>query len=190
VQRIYVQEELYGEFERRFVDYTLSLPVGDPSREETIVGPMINAEAATTIEGWVQEAVRSGSTLLCGGKREGALLHPTVLTGVRPDLNVSCREVFAPVVTLEPFGEFQDAVARVNNSSFGLQAGVFSNDLRHVLGAYRDLEVGGVIVNDYPTYRIDHMPYGGVKDSGTGREGVRYAIEEMTNLKLLAFNPL
>jgi glyceraldehyde-3-phosphate dehydrogenase (NADP+) len=150
---------------------------------------MITEDAAIQAEAWVNEAVAAGARLLCGGHREGAVLHPTVLSAVPPHLPVCSREVFAPVMILESFGEFTDAVARVNDSEFGLQAGVFTNDMRKVLQAYRDLEVGGVIVNDVPTYRIDHMPYGGVKHSGFGREGLRYAIEEMTELKLLAINP-
>jgi acyl-CoA reductase-like NAD-dependent aldehyde dehydrogenase len=190
VQRIFVHRDIAIEFERRFVDFSRTVPVGDPLLESTVVGPMIDAGAAIKIEGWINAAVREGSRLLCGGTRIGAVLQPTVLTGVKPDMDISCQEVFAPVVTLEVFEDFQDAIARVNNSDFGLQAGIFTNDLRNVLAAYRDLQVGGVIVNDYPTYRIDHMPYGGVKDSGFGREGIRYAIEEMTEPKLLAFNVL
>lgn len=190
VQRIYVHRDLSMEFERRLVEYSRGVPVGDPRLETTVVGPMIDVEAASKIEGWVREAVAGGARILCGGERTGALLRPTVLTGVRREMPVSCQEVFAPVVTLESFEEFDQAVERVNDSAFGLQAGVFSNDLRNVLNAFQRLDVGGVIVNDYPTYRIDHMPYGGVKESGFGREGIRYAIEEMTELKLLAFNVL
>jgi acyl-CoA reductase-like NAD-dependent aldehyde dehydrogenase len=190
VQRIFVHHDLYEACERRFVELTRQVKVGDPMDETTAVGPMITAEAAAQIEGWIQEAVAAGSRVLCGGGRKRAFLEPTVLVNVRTDLNVSCREVFAPVVTLEPFDDFKDAVAKVNASAYGLQAGVFSNDLAHVLYAYHTLEVGGVIANDFPTYRIDHMPYGGEKDSGFGREGLRYAIEEMTALRLLAFNVL
>lgn len=189
VQRVFVHTALYQEFERRFVDAARRTPAGDPREESTIVGPMIDVAAASTIEEWIAEAVRGGATVLCGGVRSGALLQPTVLAGVRPGMKVECQEVFAPLATLEPFDTFSRALERVNASAYGLQAGVFTNDLRHVLEAYRALQVGGVIINDYPTYRIDHMPYGGVKDSGFGREGVRYAMEEMTELKLLAFNP-
>ena len=190
VQRIFVQSELFPEFERRFVEHSREIPTGDPWDPKTIVGPMIDVQAASTIEDWIAEALAHGARLLCGGGRTGALLQPTVLAGVSADMRVSCQEVFAPVVTLEPFDDFNAAVEKVNDSAFGLQAGVFTNDLRNVLYAYQHLHVGGIIVNDYPTYRIDHMPYGGVKDSGFGREGVRYAIEEMTELKLLAFNVL
>jgi glyceraldehyde-3-phosphate dehydrogenase (NADP+) len=137
---------------------------------------------------WIEEAVSCGARLQCGGKRVGAVLQPTVLTGVRPEMKVSCQEVFAPVVTVDSFQSFEEVVAMVNHSDFGLQAGVFSNDLSNILYAYRNLEVGGVIINDYPTFRIDNMPYGGIKDSGFGREGIRYAIEEMTEPKLLVIN--
>ncbi len=190
VQRIYVHRTIASDFERRFVALSRAVPAGDPSDEKTVVGPMINEASATMVEGWVRSAVAQGSRLLCGGNRAGALLQPTVLAEVKPDLEISCREVFAPVATLDVFDSFPDAVARVNASWYGLQAGVFTNTLAHALAACRDLEVGGVIINDYPTYRVDHMPYGGVKDSGFGREGVRYAIEEMTEPKLLVFNDL
>jgi glyceraldehyde-3-phosphate dehydrogenase (NADP+) len=147
---------------------------------------MISEGAARKVEGWIGEAVAGGAELLTGGRRQGSVVEPTVLTNVGPEMKVCTEEVFAPVVTVEPFDAFSAAVAAVNRSRYGLQAGVFSNTLNHVLEAFRDLEVGGVIVNDVPTYRMDHMPYGGVKDSGFGREGVRYAIESMTELRLLA----
>jgi acyl-CoA reductase-like NAD-dependent aldehyde dehydrogenase len=188
VQRIYVHEALYEEFENRFVDASKALYVGDPSDEHTIVGPMIDEAAARKVEQWVHEAASGGAQILCGGKRKGAILEPTILVNVKPEMSVSCREVFAPVVTLDRFSDFREAVKAVNRSVFGLQAGVFTNDVNNVFVAYSELEVGGVIVNDYPTYRIDHMPYGGVKDSGFGREGIAYAMEEMSELKLLAFN--
>lgn len=188
VQRIYVHDAVYEEFERRFVDASKATRVGDPSDEHTVVGPMINEEAAQKVEEWVHEATSDGARMLCGGKRIGAVLEPTVLVNVRPEMRVSCREVFAPVVTLDRFSDFRDAVRAVNNSVYGLQAGIFTNDVNNIFFAYNQLEVGGVIVNDYPTYRIDHMPYGGVKDSGFGREGISYAMAEMSELKLLAFN--
>jgi acyl-CoA reductase-like NAD-dependent aldehyde dehydrogenase len=188
VQRIYIHAGIYDAFAARFVELSESVAVGDPTEDATVVGPMITEDAAREIEGWIREALDSGARLLCGGKRKGAMLEPTVLVDVKPDMKVSCREVFAPVVTLEKFQDFDEAVAAVNDSRYGLQAGVFTNDVRNIFRAYNELEVGGVIINDYPTYRIDHMPYGGVKDSGFGREGIRYAIEEMTEIKLLAFN--
>lgn len=188
VQRIYVHDAKYQTFESQFVDVSRKTPVGDPSDTATVVGPMISEGAAREVAEWIAEAVKAGARVLCGGERKGAILEPTVLVNVTPTMNVCSREVFAPVVTLEPFSRFEDAVARVNNSSYGLQAGVFTNSLANAFLAYERLEVGGVIINDYPTYRIDHMPYGGVKDSGFGREGIRYAIESMTEIKLLVLN--
>jgi glyceraldehyde-3-phosphate dehydrogenase (NADP+) len=149
---------------------------------------MIDQASAEKVEEWIKEAVNAGARVLCGGKRMGAVLEPTVIVDVKPDMKVVCQEVFAPVVTVEPFDTFEQAVDMVNDSNFGLQAGVFTNDLAHALYSYNTLEVGGVIINDYPTFRIDHMPYGGVKDSGFGREGIKYAIEEMTESKLLVIN--
>ena len=188
VQRIFVHEEIYSSFLDRFVEVSKSIPTGDPFDEQTVVGPMIDEEAARKVEEWIIEAVASGAEALCGGKRNGAILEPTVLVDVRPEMKVCSQEVFAPVVTISPFKNLDEAVAMVNNSAYGLQAGLFTNDLKGAFRAYRELEVGGVIVNDFPTYRIDHMPYGGVRDSGFGREGVKYAIEAMTEPKLLALN--
>lgn len=190
VQRIFVQKGLYEAFLDRFVELSRSVPTGDPSDEKTVVGPMITEDAAAQVEEWIREAVKGGATVRCGGRREGAVLHPTVLTDVKPSMSVCAREVFAPLVTVVPFEDFEEAVARVNDSRYGLQAGVFTNSLSNTMFAFEHLEVGGVIINDVPTYRMDHMPYGGVKDSGFGREGVRYAIEEMTEMKLLALNPV
>jgi glyceraldehyde-3-phosphate dehydrogenase (NADP+) len=180
---------LYESFLAEFVAVSQGTKVGDPNDEATIVGPMIDEQAARQVEEWIGEAVAAGARLLCGGKRVGAVLEPTVLTNARPEMNVNCQEVFAPLVTVEPFEDFRQAVEMVNQSAFGLQAGVFTNDFSHVLYAYKTLEVGGVVINDYPTFRIDHMPYGGVKDSGFGREGIKYAIEEMMEPKLLVINP-
>ncbi len=188
VQRIYVRDEIFDEFTARFLESTKKMVVGDPMDETTTVGPMIEESAAVKVEGWIQEAVQGGARILCGGQRKGAVLEPTILAAVNPAMKVSCLEVFAPVVTLDSFGDFREAVDAVNNSAFGLQAGIFTDNVNDVFYAYGELEVGGVIANDYPTYRIDHMPYGGVKDSGFGREGVTYAIEEMTEMKLLALN--
>ncbi len=136
----------------------------------------------------MSEATAAGARLLCGGKRSGSLLEPTVLTGTRPEQRVNCDEIFAPVVTVESYDDFGEAVRRVNDSNYGLQAGVFTRDATLLFRAYEELEVGGVIAGDAPTFRIDHMPYGGVKDSGLGREGLRYAIEEMTEQKILVAN--
>ncbi|HCV42032.1 MAG TPA: aldehyde dehydrogenase [Bacteroidetes bacterium] len=188
VQRVYVHADLFERFLSEFIVISRSTKVGDPKDESTVVGPMIDEDAAKKVEGWIAEAVASGARLHCGGTRRRATLDPTVLTNVRPEMNVSCQEVFAPLTTIESFDRFEDAVEMVNCSDYGLQAGVFTNDFANVLHAYRTLEVGGVIINDYPTFRIDHMPYGGVKDSGFGREGIKYAIEEMTEPKLLVIN--
>jgi acyl-CoA reductase-like NAD-dependent aldehyde dehydrogenase len=188
VQRIFVHESMYDKFVDQLVKVTKSVAAGDPLNERTIVGPMIDEQAASKVEGWIFEALAQGATLLCGGRRTGAFLEPTVLTDVQPGMKVCAQEVFAPVVTVEPFKEFRDAVIKVNASDYGLQAGVFTNNLDHVLYAFRELEVGGVIINDASSYRMDHMPYGGVKDSGFGREGLKYAIEEMTEMKLLALS--
>jgi glyceraldehyde-3-phosphate dehydrogenase (NADP+) len=190
VQRVFVQESVFARFLERFVSLSAAQPTGDPQDDRTIVGPMITEQAARKVEEWIREAVRGGARLLCGGGRRGAVLEPTVLTDVRADMNVCAREVFAPVATVGPFADFKQAIGMVNDSLYGLQAGVFTNSMNNVLQAFEDLEVGGVIVNDAPTYRMDHMPYGGVKDSGFGREGIRYAIEEMTELKLLGLNIL
>jgi acyl-CoA reductase-like NAD-dependent aldehyde dehydrogenase len=190
VQRVYVHRDLWDEFLSVLLPLVKGLAVGDPWEEKTIVGPMITKEAAEQAETWIKDAVDGGAHVLCGGTRNGAVLEPTVLTDVAPSMKVSCLEVFAPIITIEPFADYGDALARVNDSEYGLQAGVFTSDLHHMLRAFDELEVGGVIINDVPTYRMDHMPYGGVKGSGFGREGIRYAMEEMTERKLLAINPL
>jgi glyceraldehyde-3-phosphate dehydrogenase (NADP+) len=171
-----------------FLPRVQKLNMGDPLEEATDVGPMISEADAQRAEEWINEATAAGAQLLCGGKRNGPLLEPTVLTGTRPEQLVNCREVFAPVVTVEPYDDFEEAVRRVNDSLYGLQAGVFTRDTKLLFQAYEELEVGGVIAGDVPTFRIDHMPYGGVKDSGLGREGLRYAIEEMTEQKILVVN--
>ena len=156
--------------------------------ESTNIGPMIEQGASQRTEERLQEAAKDGAKILTGGKRNGNFFEPTVLTNTKPSMKVCGEEVFAPLVTVEKYDKFEDAVSMVNNSIYGLQAGIFTNDIKNVFHAYNELEVGGVIVNDIPTYRTDHMPYGGVKMSGFGREGVRYAIEEMTELKFLALN--
>ncbi len=185
VQRIFVHQSVLDKFLDTFVPRVKKLKMGDPLDEQTDVGPMINEAAARRTEEWLDEAVAAGARVLCGGKRQGALFEPTALTGTRPDQRVNCQELFAPVVTVEPYEDFDDAVKQVNNSTYGLQAGVFTHDARLLFRAYEALEVGGVVAGDVPTYRIDHMPYGGTKDSGLGREGLRYAIEEMTEPKIL-----
>lgn len=188
VQRIYLHEEIADTFLRSFVDGVKDLRVGDPLDEQTDVGPMINLAAAERAEAWINEAIDAGARILAGGRREGSLLQPTVLADVAPDLKVSCEEVFAPVVVVEPYSDFDSVVRRVNDSRFGLQIGVWTRDYRRIFAAYKELEAGAIIINDVPTYRADHMPYGGVKDSGVGREGIRSAIQEMTEEKLLVLN--
>ena len=171
-----------------FLPRVQKLSMGDPLDEATDVGPMINEADAQRAADWINEAMADGARLLCGGKRNGPFLEPTVLTGTQPEQRVNCEEIFAPVVTVEPYDDFREAVRRVNNSRYGLQAGVFTRDAKLLFHAYDELEVGGVVAGDVPTFRIDHMPYGGVKDSGLGREGLRYAIEEMTEQKILVVN--
>jgi glyceraldehyde-3-phosphate dehydrogenase (NADP+) len=173
-----------------FLSRTRKLKMGDPIDEATDIGPMITLEAARQTEEWMNEAVAMGARIVCGGKRVGAMFEPTILENVIPDLRISWLEAFAPVVVIYPYSDFSKALEAVNYSIYGLQAGVFTNDLKKAFEAYEKLDVGGVIINDIPTFRIDHMPYGGMKQSGFGREGVRYAIEEMTELKLLALNLL
>ena len=164
------------------------LRLGDPLEESTDLGPLIRESDAARASDWVQEAVRGGARVLCGGQRKGSVLEPTVLTGTRPEMKVNCQEIFAPVVTVEAYDHFDDAVRLVNSSPYGLQAGLFTRDAKLLFNAYEELEVGGLIAGDVPAFRIDHMPYGGIKDSGLGREGLRYAIEEMTEPKLLVMN--
>jgi glyceraldehyde-3-phosphate dehydrogenase (NADP+) len=188
VQRVYLHEAVADAFTQKFLERTRKLVLGDPLDEKTDLGPMIDDGAARKTQEWVDEAVRGGARLLAGGRREGRFFAPTVLEGVRPEMKVHGAEAFAPLVNLYRYREFPEALRAVNDSAYGLQAGVFTRDVGRVFHAFEALEVGGVIVNDAPTYRVDHMPYGGEKDSGQGREGVRYAIEEMTELRLLALN--
>jgi acyl-CoA reductase-like NAD-dependent aldehyde dehydrogenase len=188
VQRILVEHSVYGKFTDLLVEGVKKLKSGDPLDESTDVGPVIRESDAVRTTAWIEEAVRAGARLLCGGGRKGLVVEPTVLTGTRPDMKVNCQEIFGPVVTIEPYKTFDDALREVNHSSFGLQAGLFTRDAKLLFEAYEELEVGGLIAGDVPSFRIDHMPYGGVKDSGLGREGLRYAIEEMTQPKLLVMN--
>src|SRR5271163_3713545 len=188
VQRILVEHSVYGKFTDLLVEGVKKLKSGDPLDESTDVGPVIRESDAVRVTQWVEEAVRSGARLLCGGGRHGSIVNPTVLTRTSPDMKVNCQEIFGPVVTIEPYQDFDDALRKVNHSAYGMQAGVFTRDAKLLFQAYEELEVGGVIAGDVPSFRIDQMPYGGVKDSGLGREGLRYAIEEMTEPKLLVMN--
>ncbi|MBK6771929.1 MAG: aldehyde dehydrogenase family protein [Ignavibacteria bacterium] len=185
VQRVFVHKNIYGEFEKIMIEKTGIIKTGDPFKEETEVASMITEGDAVKIEGWITEAVEGGSRLLAGGKRNKAFLQPTILSNTDKRMNVNCKEVFAPLITLTEFTDFKKAVEEVNDSDFGLQAGVFTKNIDNAFYAFRNIETGGVIINNVSTYRMDSMPYGGVKDSGNGREGVKYAIEEMTERKIL-----
>jgi acyl-CoA reductase-like NAD-dependent aldehyde dehydrogenase len=185
VQRILVHRTIWRRFTRRFLEASADLKAGDPRDPKTVVGPMIDAAALERVQSWVAEAEAAGARVLLRGRRRGSVLRPTVLTDVTPRMKVEREEVFGPVTTLTPYRDFASALARVNSSAYGLQAGIFTADLRRALQAFATLEVGGVIVNDFPTLRLDHYPYGGVKDSGFGREGVRYAMEEMSEPRML-----
>jgi len=188
VQRILVHRSIFDRFIELFVTRVKKLVTGDPLQESTDVGPLIRPSDVQRSKDWIKEAVQGGATLLCGGKASGSVLEPTVLTNTTPSMRVNCEEVFAPVKTVEPYDDFDEAISEINRSAYGLQAGVFTRDAKLLFRAYEKFEVGGVIAGDVPTFRIDHMPYGGVKDSGLGREGVRYAIEEMTEPRLLVMN--
>jgi acyl-CoA reductase-like NAD-dependent aldehyde dehydrogenase len=188
VQRIYVHAAVYDTFLGKLLAKVRTLKSGDPSDQGTVVGPVIDQGAARRIEAWMGEAVAQGARVQVGGARSGALLEPTVLTEVTPSMKVSCQELFGPLLTVTPYARFDDALAALNNSEYGLQAGLFTQDVNKIFQAFRQLEVGAVLANEIPTFRADHMPYGGVKESGLGREGVRYAIEDMTELKLLVLN--
>jgi acyl-CoA reductase-like NAD-dependent aldehyde dehydrogenase len=189
VQRIFVHRPVYEQFVARLVERAEALRVGEPLAEETDVGPMITEAAAARVADWVAEAIHGGARALCGARREGAFYYPTVLVDTAPGMRVNCEEVFGPVVTVAAYDDFDRALEAVNASPYGLQAGVFTRDLERIQRAWEVLEVGGVIANDVPTFRVDHMPYGGVKESGLGREGPRYAIEEMTERRLLVLSP-
>lgn len=188
VQRILVEHSAFPKFTDLLLAGVQKLKSGDPLDESTDLGPLIRESDAIRAADWIQEAVRGGAKLLCGGRRSGPILEPTVLTGTRAEMKVNCQEIFAPVVTLEPYDDFEAALRQINASPYGLQAGIFTRDARLIFRAYEELEVGGLMAGDVPSFRIDHMPYGGIKDSGLGREGLRYAIEEMTEQKLLVMN--
>lgn len=188
VQRILAERSAFAKFRDLLLAGVSKLHVGDPMDETTDLGPMIRESDAIRAEQWVKAAIQGGATLLCGGRRRGSILDPTILTDTRADMKVNCQEIFAPVVTLEPYDDFAQALRLINESPYGLQAGVFTRDAGRIFQAFDELEVGGVIAGDVPSFRIDHMPYGGVKDSGLGREGLRYAIEDMTEPRLLVMN--
>ena len=185
VQRMFIHEAIWDAFLERFIAGAKAIRSGDPIDPETELGPMVDGAAASRTQRWVDEALAMGGKALLGGKADGTFFPPTILTDVPPTAQVCSNEAFAPLVVAFPFSDFGAAIAGVNDSMFGLQTGVFTNDLANAWRAFAELEVGGVIVNDVPTYRIDHMPYGGVKDSGLGREGLRWAIEDMTEIRIM-----
>ena len=185
VQRMFIHSSVYDEFLERFIDGARALKVGDPLDPDTQLGPMVDDAAARRTQTWVDEAQALGGKVLLGGRADGSFFPPTVLVDTPSSAQVCSNEAFAPLVVAFKFDDFGDAIRAVNDSFYGLQTGVFTNDLQHSWRAFNELEVGGVIVNDVPTYRIDHMPYGGVKDSGLGREGLRWSIEDMTELRLM-----
>jgi acyl-CoA reductase-like NAD-dependent aldehyde dehydrogenase len=185
VQRILIHDEVYDALRDRLVAATAELRSGDPRDPETTIGPMISEKEAGRLDDWIQQATAAGAKLLCGGERDGAMLEATLLEEVPPDQRVVCDEAFGPVAVLSRYRDFDAALAAVNESAFGLQAGVFTRDLYKAQRAWDVLDVGGVVIGDVPSWRVDHMPYGGVKDSGLGREGIRFAIEDMTEIRLL-----
>ena len=185
VQRIIVHAAVYDHFRELLVAKTRDLKMGDPKDESTFIGPMISEKEATRLDGWIQSAAAAGAKVLCGGKRDGAMLEATLLENVPADAELTCKEAFGPVAVLSQFDDFSAALDEVNRGDFGLQAGIFTRDIYKAHQAWDTLEVGGVVIGDVPSWRVDHMPYGGVKDSGLGREGIRFAIEDMTEIRLL-----
>ncbi|MFN8565847.1 MAG: aldehyde dehydrogenase family protein, partial [Anaerolineae bacterium] len=188
VQRVYAHSRTYESFADELIPRVKALKTGNPLDEATDVGPVIDRGAADRIEAWLAEAKQTGAEVLAGGERDGNVWQPTVLASIREDMRVSCQEVFGPLVGLYRYNDVMDAIHAVDSGDFGLQAGIFTNDWNLIQKAFDQIEVGGLMVNDVSTFRVDHMPYGGVKQSGFGREGLRYAIEEMTEMKLLMFH--
>jgi len=185
VQRLLMHSKIYDEFKSRYVEKVKALVSGDPSNEDTFIGPMISEGEAERLHGWIEEAKEKGATILCGGTRDGAMLEATVMENVPKDCDVSAEEAFGPLSILVPFDDYDEALEEVNNSRYGLQAGVFTRDIYKAHKAWDVLDVGGVVIGDVPSWRVDNMPYGGVKDSGLGREGIRYAIEDMSETRLM-----
>jgi glyceraldehyde-3-phosphate dehydrogenase (NADP+) len=188
VQRILIHRDIFETFTDRFIEGVGKLKVGDPRDPDTDIGPLISVKDAQRVESWVDEALAAGATRLYGGQRNGAMFPPTVLSDIKPDMKVACEEVFAPVVTLSPYADWDEAIATINNTEYGLQAGIFTNDMKLIMDAWDRVEVGGLQVNQVSTFRVDHMPYGGIKASGFGREGVKYTIDEMTEIRLMVLN--
>ena len=184
-QRIFVHRSIFNDFTNRFVEKTKLLKSGPSSDMETDISALIDEKNAERVERWVEEAMKGGARLLCGGKRRGAFFEPTILTSTKKEMNVCCCEIFGPVVVVEPYDDFHSAVDEINNSRYGLQAGVFTDSITEMDHAFNTIEVGGLMINEVPTFRMDHTPYGGVKDSGMGREGVKYAMLDMLEPRLL-----
>ncbi len=189
LQRLYVHKDVVAEFTRRFVEATQALKIGNPLDHDTDIGPMIEDREAVRAEAWIEEAVAQGATLLCGGKREGRVVHPTVLSTVHASMKVMCEEAFAPLVSIVTYDTFEEAVRMVDDSPYGLQAGIYTNDIKKALYAVDRIDAGGIMINDSSIFRVDHMPYGGNKLSGLGREGVPFAVEEMTTIKMVMIKP-
>ncbi|MCK6440493.1 MAG: aldehyde dehydrogenase family protein [Planctomycetes bacterium] len=187
-QRIFIHEKIYGEFEKRFVEAVKKMPWGDPSNPKAIMGPVVDDLGANRIESWIKEATDGGAKVLSGGKRKERLIDPTVLTNVKPTMKVACEEVFGPVVSLWKYTDKDNVFAMSNATPFGLQTAVFTDSIAFMDKAVDECEVAGVMINEYPTFRIDHMPYGGIKDSGLGREGVKYSLHDYTEKKLVVVN--
>jgi acyl-CoA reductase-like NAD-dependent aldehyde dehydrogenase len=185
VQRILVEHSVFDRFTKLLLESIKKLKAGDPMHDDTDIPPLIRESDAVRVVEWIDEAIQGGAKLLAGGKRNGSFIPPTVLTGTTPEMRVNCAEIFAPVVTMEPYEDFHDAIRQINHSPYGLQAGILTRDAGRIQLAFDELEVGSVIIGDVPSFRVDQMPYGGVKESGLGREGVRYSIEDMTERKLL-----
>ena len=185
VQRIIVHEEIYDALRDALVSATKALIAGDPKNEDTFIGPMISESEAERLHNWINDAVAAGGQLLCGGNREGAMLDATLLEDVPANQDICTEEAFGPAAVLSRFSNFDDALEEVNNSKFGLQAGIFTRDLYKAHQAWDTLDVGGIVIGDVPSWRVDNMPYGGVKDSGLGREGIRFAMEDMTEIRNL-----
>lgn len=184
VQRILIHRSLYAALKEKLVARVSALVHGDPRNEDTFIGPMISEGEAKRLHGWIEAARAAGANILCGGTREGAMLRATLIEGADKSLDVACQEAFGPVALIEPFDDFEAALERVDDSMFGLQAGIFTDSMSRAMHAWDVLDVGGVVIGDVPSWRVDNMPYGGVKDSGLGREGVRYAIEDMTEIRM------
>jgi acyl-CoA reductase-like NAD-dependent aldehyde dehydrogenase len=185
VQRVFVERSIFPTFLKKVVEATAKLVTGNPAAEATDIGPLIRLADAERIEAWIKEAVEGGATLIAGGERHGSVVTPAILTETKPDMKIRDEEVFGPVLAIEPYDDFEEALANVNHSKYGLQAGLLTRDIGRILTAYRELEVGALIVGDTPSWRLDPMPFGGVKDSGLGREGIRSAIQEMTEPRML-----